>query len=375
MHFITIVLRNLFRRPTRTWLTVSGIAIAVTAVVALVGIARGFATSLLDTYESRGVDLVVSRAGSVQRMSAVLDAKLESQIRRLPRVKNVSAGLLDVVSFEDHDLFGVGVQGLDVNSFVLNDYRIIEGHRLREGEPRTVLLGTILARNLNKKVGDVVELIENEPFTVVGIFESYNLFENGAVVVPLKELQRVMGRENDVTLFMVVATSQDRATLEALREQITQLAPGLSVLPTRQYVDSSPEIRMAGSVAWLTSAIALIIGSIGTLNTMIMSVFERTSEIGVLRAVGWSKWTVMRLVLLESIVLTMIGATLGTIAAILLTQVLSQLPASGRLVEGHVSPDVILQGFAIALLVGVAGGVYPAMRASRLSPTEALRHQ
>jgi putative ABC transport system permease protein len=163
--------------------------------------------------------------------------------------------------------------------------------------------------------------------------------------------------------------------LEALGRQIEALAPALQALPTREYADSSVEIRTARAVAWLTSTIAVLIGMVGMLNTMLMAVFERTGELALLRAVGWSKLRVMKLVLLESLFLALAGAAGGTLLAIALIQVLCRLPASEGLLTGHVAPQVILQGLAIALAVGVLGGVYPAYRAARLLPTVGLRHE
>ena len=140
-------------------------------------------------------------------------------------------------------------------------------------------------------------------------------------------------------------------------------------------MDTSIEVRMATAVAWLTSAIALIIGMIGMVNTMATAVFERTKELAILRAIGWRKSSVMRLILSESIVLGAAGAALGTAAALGLTQLLSRLSASQRLVSGEIGMDVVLQGLSLALLLSVVGGFYPAYRAAQANPTEGFRHE
>lgn len=375
MRLFHFVCKNILRRPTRSALTVSGVAVAVGAVVALVGIAGSFERSLLAIFQQRGVDLVVVRAGGLQRMNSTLDERLADRIRRLPGVREVSAGLAEALSFEEFDLFGVVVRGMPTDSFLLRDLRVIAGRPLHRGDGRVVILGKVLAMNLGKKVGQSLEVLPGEPFQVVGIYESFNIFENGSMIMPLDQLQRLMDRQGEVTAFTVVTFQSDKASLEKLRSRIKALAPYLEALPTREYVDSAVEIRMARAVAWLTSVLALVIGTIGMINTMLTAVFERTREIAVLRAIGWRKASVVKLILWESVILGLAGAVVGTILALGLTRLLSTIPASGRLVAGDIGLDVVLQGFVVAIVVGVAGGLYPAYRAAQLVPTEGLRHE
>lgn len=375
MRFLTLVYRNISRRRTRSVLTVSGVAIAVGAVVALVGIARGFESSLLDLYLKRGTDLKVFRAGSMLQFSSVLEASLGEKIRRLPGVRDVSPSLYEQISMEKYNLFGVVVQGMPLDSPTIREAKVIKGRCIGSGDKRAVMLGTNLAGRTDKKVGDDIDVIAGETFKVVGIYENFNVFEDGAMIMGLGELQKIMAREGEVTGFDVVAEHGDRQSVEDLRSRIKALAPGIDAKPTYEFVENSAEIRMAQAVAWLTSSIALVIGTIGMVNTMMMAVFERTRELAVLRAIGWRKARVMKLILWESLLLALAGAVIGTLGAIGLTLLLSHLPASGRMVSGEVSAAVILQGFAIALIVGVTGGIYPAYRAAQAVPTEGLRHE
>jgi putative ABC transport system permease protein len=188
-------------------------------------------------------------------------------------------------------------------------------------------------------------------------------------------LQKLMNRDDEVTYFTATVEHKDKASMDEMRRRIEALAPTLEALPTQQYVDSSVEIQSARVFAWLTSAIALVIGAIGVINTMLTSVFERTREIAVLRAIGWTKLRVIRLIMLESAVLGMTGAAVGAALAIALTKLLARLPASGRMISGNVAPEVVLQAFLVAMLVGLLGGLYPAWRAAQLVPTEGLRHE
>jgi putative ABC transport system permease protein len=382
MRFSQFIFKNVLQRKARSGLTIIGVAVAVTAVVALVGIADGFQRSFHELYEKRGVDLMVVRAGSSERLSSSIPQQVGAQIRSMPGVRAVSPGLMDVVSFEEANLTSVALQGWAPDSFLFAELKILSGRRLQEGDDRGVMLGTVLAKNLDKKVGETLE-IASRSFTVIGTYESFNVFENGSAVLLLHSLQTIMDRPNQVTGFQVVLEDvpNKKELLERVRRDINELRSsngqlqGIEAIPTADYVKSTSQIRMAQAMAWTTSAIALIIGAIGVLNTMIMSVFERTQEIGILRAIGWRKSRVVRLILYESLLLSVIGAATGIVVAVTLTHALTWWPLVSGFIKGDVAPAVMIQGFLIALAVGLLGGAYPAYRGAHLLPTEALRHE
>jgi putative ABC transport system permease protein len=382
MRFHTFLLKNLLRRKVRTLLTLCGVGVAVAAVVALVGIARGFETSFNDLYSKRGVDLIVVRAGTAQRENSSLPESAGERIRQLPGVRAVSPGLMDMVSYPEHNLLSVVIQGWALDSFLFSGLKIIAGRQLQAGDHHKAMLGTVLAKNLGVKTGETVE-IEGGRFEVIGIFESFSVFENGSAVVLLRDLQELLDRAGQVTGFQIVLedTPDKKSLIEATRKRLEEMRDdngkslSLSALPTEDYVSSTYQIRLGHAMAWLTSVIALFIGAIGMLNTMIMSVFERTKEIGILRAIGWRRSRVLRMILFESVLLSAGGAVVGIAAALVGTRLLSTFPAVSGMIQGTISPVVIGQGFVIALLVGLVGGLYPAYRGSRLLPTEALRHE
>lgn len=376
MRLPTLVFKNVARRRIRSALTVSGMAVAVAAVVALVGIADGFARSFTALYEGRGVDIVVVRARAADRMTSVIDQSLGARIAQLEGIESVEPVLIDVISLEDAGLFGVVIQGLDPAAQWTHDRTVVAGRSLRHGDQRVVMLGAILARNLGAEVGDEVEIYEGESFEVVGIYDRQNIFENGAMIMPIDQLQYLLGQEGLVSAFNVQVTRPiTPQAIRAIVEQIDNLGVGVSAMATDEYVATDTRLRGARAMAWSTSAIALIIGAIGMLNTMIVSVFERTSEIGILRAIGWRKSRIVRMVILEAGMLSLCGAVVGTLLALLMTFALSRLPASSGLVEAWIAPHVIGQGILIALLIGLLGASYPAFRAARLLPTVALRSE
>jgi putative ABC transport system permease protein len=376
MWFSTFIFKNLIRRPLRSLLTAFAVALAIGSVIALVGIANGFEQTFLTLYANAGVDMIVVRSGARQRMNSTLDESLGEKIKQIDGVREVLSGLADLVSFEEAGLYSVVIQGFEPETAVFDHMKIIDGRSLVKGDKRVALLGTILAGNLGKKVGDEVEVVEGEKYRVVGIYESHNVFENGAIVIPLHELQRLMDRQGKVTGFsLILDNPRDVEAVQEIRRKIEALAPGLSALPTADHVKSITEIRLAKGMAWLTSSIALFIGFFGMMNTMVMSVHERMHEIGILRALGWRVLRVIRMIVLESVFLSTLGALAGMLGAVALVQLLIRFPTVKGLIDGRIQPKFFAYGLVIAVVLGLLGSILPALRAARMLPTEALRHE
>jgi putative ABC transport system permease protein len=326
--------------------------------------------------------LLVVRAGSSEHLSSSIPQQVGEQIRRLPGVRAVSPGLMDVVSFPEANLNSVLLQGWAADSFLFDNLKMLSGRRVTTGDDKAVMLGMVLSQNLGKKTGDRLE-IASQQFEVVGVFESFSHYENGSAVMLISALQTLMDRPNQVTGFQVVLedTPDKNALIQRARREIEALPSpkggiwGIAATPVEDYIRNTSQIRMAEAMAWMTAVIALLIGAIGVLNTMIMSVFERTREIGILRAIGWRKSRVVRLILYESLLFSIAGAVVGIVGAVVLTRSLSWWPMVSGLIKGDVAPKVMIEGFFIALAVGLLGGAYPAYRGAHLLPTEALRHE
>jgi putative ABC transport system permease protein len=325
---------------------------------------------------------VVVRAGVQERINSTLDAKLSKAIEGVPGVRIAVPSLMDMISFEDRGLYTVPIRAAPPGTPVFAHLKMIAGRQMRPGDERVAVLGKTLAEQLEKHVGDVIKLYDVEDYKVIGIFNANSLFDNASLTIPLADLQRIMGRPNQVNGFTVEVNHPEKSeevqqvvkAIDALKDAKGKLLK-LTALPAKDHVQSITQIRMAHAMSWITSVIALVIGAVGVLNTMFMSVFERTREIGVLRAIGWKKHRVVRMILSESLAMSMVGAVVGAIGAVLLTRLLSNLPAARGLIASRISWEVIMQGMLLALLVGVAGVAYPAYRGAQIVPTEALRHE
>lgn len=370
MTFFTIVLRSLTRRPVRTCLTLVGISIGIAAVVTLVGMAWGYEKGIGKQLDVVGIDVVVSNM-SGGLMPKTFDESLEDTVAKLPRVKETTSVLMQMLSVEDAPI--MMVSGREWGGFAWSKMKVVEGRMPHDGSEKAVVLGTLAAEVLKKKVGDTVQ-IETEELAVVGIVDGQAMVENGTVFLSLSLMQSATGSEGKVNFIDIRVTDDStKEQIQELCQEIKTIFPEGRATVASEVVGSSQGFRVARAMSWSTSLLAIIVGVLGVMNTMLMTVFERTHEIGILLAVGWRRKRIVYMVLCESALLGALGGLVGVTLGALGLLTLGSLPG----VRGFLEPDMSLElmsiSIGIAVVVGVISGLYPAWRSSRLNPSIALQ--
>jgi len=370
--FTGFVWKNLQRRRLRTLLTLAGIGMAVGAFVGLVGFSRAFEQQWLRIYSSSGIDITVIRGTFV---NTSLNESAAAKIRSLPDVADAVPMIFNVMDLTP-DVTAL-VYGWQADSFEFSSLQILAGHRFRDGSPE-VMLGDLLAQDLKKKPGDTLE-IQGTPFTVSGIYHGASSLEADALIMPLDQLQQLTSLQGKASTVHVRLRPAPRGEswaqyMKQAEAQIEAAVPGLRAVPAAERASDNQIVKMAHASAWGTSVLAIIIGILGIANTMVMSVFERTQEIGVLRAIGWKRWQVLALIQFESAALGLCGGLLGILLGWLALRVLSVLPQTASLISPSLRISLFVEAIVIAVLSGLIAGALPAWRAGKLSPMEALRH-
>ncbi len=370
MTFFTIVVRGLMRRPVRTGLTLVGISIGISAVVALVGISRGFEKSWATGMKARGTDVVVSNMGSALAPKP-FSASVRDRIVHLPQVTAACSIFVDLTSIEDSSM--VVVSAREWGGFSWQNLKLISGRMPKDAMEPVVVLGQTAAETLKKKIGDPIQL-EAKELSVVGIVDGGALVENGSVILSLSLFQEITGNEGKINVIDIrVAPAMSEDDVKRLCEQINSLVPEARAMVAGEHLGNSQAYRFIRAMSWGTSLLAVIVGVLGVMNTMLMTVFERTQEICILLAIGWKRGRIMSMVLSESALLGLLGGVVGVLIGTLGVKVIETLPAIHGLLEPDLSVRLMFNSVAIAVVVGVISGLYPAWRGSRLTPSLALQ--
>lgn len=368
MTLFQLTVKNLSRRRVRTLLTIMGIGLGIGAVVALLGLAWGLESSWTNAYKVRKTDLVVRRSGG-GLIAQPFPAEATTKIREVPSVTAAASLLTEVLSIESVPM--LVVSGREWGSYLWENLKLVEGRLPSSATEKGVVLGTLAAEMLEKKPGDTIT-IEIDDFTVLGIVDGGAVVENGAVMISLPLLQGIMQKDNLVNFINIRLNPEDRDPHTVAR-LIEKLIPGSRVDIADEVLAKDDGVKTFKAMNWGTSIIALLVGTFGVMNTMFMSVFERTREIGILLALGWKRARILRMILLESITLCFAAGLFGILAGVTMLKVLAVMPWMQGRIEPEISPPLLGLALGLAIAVGVASGLYPALHCTRINPSLAIR--
>ena len=399
---LRIALRALARNKLRAFLTMLGIIIGVAAVIAMVAIGEGAKSTIRTQIASLGTNVLIVLPGSNSQggirlgtgnVNTLLDSDARAMVRELRSVSFASPVLRRPEQVVAGNLnWGTLAQGVAPEFQQIRDWQVADGRFLHEGDmesaAKVAVIGETVARQLfgNDNPIDAVIRIRNIPFRVVGLLAPKGQTGQGTdqddtVMIPYTTMQKRLMRITWVQSIVAKAVSAERV-LEA-QEQITLLLRqrhrisqdreddfnirNLSDIAEAAATTARVMAVLLGSVA----SISLLVGGIGIMNIMLVSVTERTREIGIRMAVGARRRDIMLQFLVEAVVMAATGGVIGILLGIGSSEVLKDWAQWPTLID----PTIVVIAFVFSGAVGVFFGFYPAKKAANLDPIEALRYE
>ena len=403
LQIIRIALRALARNKMRSSLTMLGIIIGVGAVIAMVGVGQGAQDQAQKQISAMGSNLLFVSSGTVNRgglrmgsgaTKTLVYNDMTAILRECPAVSAAAPGSMSSAQVVfGNDNWSTRVTGSEPAFFDVRAWTFQQGSAFTQGDVESAanvaVIGETIRKNLFGPVDPVGQTVRigNLPFKVVGVLTSKGQSaamgddQDDTIVVPITTLQKKINGDTWLRWIMVSSSARDTSfaaqkQIESLLRDRHRIRPGQDddffVRNLADMADLADQnSRLFTTLLASVASIALLVGGIGIMNIMLVSVTERTREIGIRISVGATESDVQRQFLTEAVVLSVLGGTVGIIfgvgASLLITQTL------GWAVQ--ISPQAILAAVIFSMAVGVFFGYYPARKASQLDPIDALRYE
>lgn len=393
IEYIEYPVKSLSKQRARTFLTLLGMIIGIAVIVAMISIGEGMKTSMDQMMDKMGADKISIFpagvfGGGMMKESIPFRYEELKEIERIPGVEAAApyfykSGTVALGNEKVEAIIGGGTEkGVEIFK---EFYSLEEGRYFGDDEEGVINIGHWISHHMFDKevhVGDSLT-INGKKFRVVGVYgEIGNRGDDSSIYMPLKEAQSLYDSKNEFQAIFVLCDSEKIVDIVAqkIEDRLKKMRGGkdFDIMTTRQMAEQINRILMI--VEFVLAGIAsvsIVVGGVIIMNTMLMSVLERTREIGVMKATGATNTRVLSLYLVESGMVGLAGGALGVIAGSMIAKVIEIVGQEyiGSMFITVISAKLVMGALAFSLVIGSISGLYPAWRAAKLDPVEALRYE
>jgi putative ABC transport system permease protein len=386
-----IAYKNILRKKTRSILTMIGIALSTWILVSLLGFNRGYEAALNHDIDAMGYQMLVVARGCPYEAATLMlkggtglrymDDAIAREVMKQQEVKAVTSMLMQAVFDPDRGDSGAitAYLGVDPKTFpAMKEYlQFQQGSWFTDPDALEAVIGYEAAELEQREVGDKLLIPGKDiEITVAGVLKRTGTQDDGTIFLPIGAVQRIFAKEGKLTAIGIQVKKD--ADIGAFEDRLYRL-PDVQVVSLAQVKSTISGLVATAKVMVLSIAIiAVLIAMVGVVNTVLMSVFERFEEIGILKSVGAMPLDIFRIIWLETLILCTAGgiggialaASLSRVTDLLIRQALPYPPTGSIVIIG---PATALSALLFIIAVGLAGGIYPAWRASRIRPIESIR--
>jgi putative ABC transport system permease protein len=386
-----VAYKNLLRKRVRSFLTLVGIALSAWVLVSLLGFNQGYETALNKDIDNMGFQLMIMAKGCPYEAATMMlkggtglkymKESIINDVAKEPEVEKTTPILMQA-AFDPNkgESGGIAIYfGIEPKTFsqMKTFLKFRQGQWFTDDNGFEAVMGYEAAELEQREVGDKILIPEkNVEFKVVGILERTGTQDDGTIFIPLKTGQKVFGRPDEITTIGVKVKKDADST--KLEDRLYKL-PDVQIVSLAEVKQTIMKLISTAKVMVLSIAIiAILIAMVGVINTILMSVHERFQEIGILKTIGAMPWDIFKLIWIETLILCAIGGVLGVGMALVLSRVTGMLiryvlpyaPIGGLVV---IDLKLVLITMATILCIGIVSGLYPAWKAGRIRPLEAIR--
>jgi len=393
MKIYQVAYKNLLRKKVRSGLTILGIALSAWVLVSLFGFNRGYEQALNRDIDNMGFQVLVTAKGCPYEAATLMlkggpglrymNESIVDEVLKHPEVEKITPMLMAAI-FDPNKGESGGISaflGVDPATYPrMKSYlKFQQGAWFSDPQAREAVVGYEAAELEQREVGDKLLIPEkNVELTVVGVLSRTGTQDDGTIFVPLRTVQKVFEEEGKLTAIGVKIKKDANITLV---EQKLYDLPDVQVVSLAQVKQTIMNlISTAKMMVFSIALIAILIAMLGVVNTILMSVFERFQEIGIIKSIGAMPWDVFKLIWVETIILCLLGGGLGIGFSLILSKITETLirrllpyTPTGSLVV--ISAGLGLLTMAMVLGIGIVSGLYPAWRAARVRPLESIRSE
>jgi putative ABC transport system permease protein len=363
---VIAAVKTMRRRPGRTLLTALGTALGIATIVALLAVTGGAQRSAGQLVDLGSSDLGLFQKDATDPTTSVLSTGLMSQFDHTPGIAASTPLILligDLAKQPGAILFGAAPKSFLSGRLVFSQGNMYSGLN-------QIVLGDALASQMHARLGQTVS-VSNAKLKVVGIYHIGIAYQDSGAFIPLRTAQAISDRPEEATTIVVHLDPTTRPAAE--RQLLAKRYPGIEVIADGQEASrEGVNGLLVSKAAFVIAVLALVIGGIGVMNTMLMSVIERRAEFALLSAVGWSVPQVAFRVLVEGVLTTIVGVAIGLLLGVVGAHLLINVLDAQAFVSPQVTAWDLGRALLVGVLIGVLGGLYPAWRAAHVSPAHVL---
>ncbi len=361
--------RNVLRTPLRSFFTIFSIAMIISLYTLLTAVADSFADQMKGLMHQENVDIVIQSKFSTTPLSSSISPQVVTQIAHIAEVKSMVGIVLGRKRFEDRNmvyLFGISNISQVANKLGLS---LFEG-RLNEPDKQELIVAQRVLKNQQLKVGDSLSFPQQNPLKIVGSFHSWISFFNSSVICDLECARKILGKKDKTN--MLFLSLKDPRDTDQIIAKLSEKYPAIMPIKSGEF-SSTGVVKNMFYLSDIVALVTLIIASAILINTFLIAVHERTKEIGILHAIGWSQGMVVYIFIAESLLLALTGGLLGFVSSIGFLEYLKvayndiniYLPTS-------LDAGMFLYSLLVCTLIAIISAVFPALHASKINIARAL---